>query len=325
MNLTKTAWLATSAFILALVTVAPAVAPAQDKPKIPLRVGTLRIAAQTDAWVAQQRGFFAKQGIEATLIPFNTGAESIPAMQGGAIDVLLSIPGIGMIAMERGLDIVPVFQDESAHATPPDSASVQVMENSPIKTLADLRGKKIGVGGLSTQNTIAVKMLLDKAGVDPASVQMSEVPFPAMLNALKAGHVDAVVPVDPFTTQLRQSGGRVISWNYVEAIPEQPLGVWFAKGSFLKSNPQAIDGFIAAMKESIDYLHADEKRARDEIAGYTKLDRGMLENMPVIGWNYQVKLDRWQAVIDMMVKYGGMQPKKAEDFMTAQLRPFVMK
>lgn len=79
------------------------------------------------------------------------------------------------------------------------------------------------------------------------------------------------------------------------------------------------------MKESIDYLRADEKRARDEIAGYTKLDRGMLENMPVIGWNYQVKLDRWQAVIDMMVKYGGMQPKKAEDFMTAQLRPFVVK
>ncbi|AMN45440.1 ABC transporter substrate-binding protein [Rhodoplanes sp. Z2-YC6860] len=325
MNLTKTAWLVTSAFILALVALAPAVAPAQDKPKIQLRVGTLRIAAQTDAWVAQQRGFFAKHGIEATLTPFNTGAESIPAMQGGAIDVLLSIPGIGMIAMERGLDIVPVFQDESAHATPPDSASVQVMENSPIKTIADLRGKKIGVGGLSTQNTIAVKMLLDKAGVDPASVQMSEVPFPAMMNALKAGHVDAVVPVDPFTTQLRHSGGRVISWNYVEAIPEQPLGVWFAKGSFLKSNPQAIDGFIAAMKESINYLHADDKRARDEIAAYTKLDRGMLENMPLIGWNYQVKLDRWQAVIDMMVKYGGMQPKKAEDFMTAQLRPFVMK
>ena len=49
----------------------------------------------------------------------------------------------------------------------------------------------------------------------------------------------------------------------------------------------------------------------------------MLDNMPLIGWNYQVRLDRWQAVIDMMVKYGGMQPKKAEDFMTAQLRPFV--
>jgi NitT/TauT family transport system substrate-binding protein len=144
-----------------------------------------------------------------------------------------------------------------------------------------------------------------------------------MLPALKAGHVDAVVPVDPFTTQIRKSGGRVISWNYVEAIPGQPLGVWFAKGSFLKSNPQAVDGFVKSIKESIDYLHADENRARDDIAAYTGLDRAMITDMPLIGWNYDVHLDRWQAVIDMMVKYGGMAPKKAEDFMTPQLKPFI--
>jgi NitT/TauT family transport system substrate-binding protein len=309
----------------AFIALAPASGLAQDKPLIPLRIGTLKIAAQTDVWVAQQRGIYAKNGIDAKISLFNTGAESIPALQGGSIDVLLSIPGIGMVAMERGIDLAAIFQDEVAHKTPPDSASVQVLESSPIKTLADLRGKKIGVGGLSTQNTIAVKMLLDKAGVDSSSVAFSEVPFPAMINALKAGHVDAVVPVDPFTTQLRLSGGRVLSWNYVEAIPEQPLGVWFTKGSIIKSNPQVIEAFIKSMKESIDYLHADESRARDEIAGYIKIDRSILDSMPLIGWDYRVKLDRWQAVVDMMVRYGGLKPKKAEDYMTAQLQPFIVK
>jgi NitT/TauT family transport system substrate-binding protein len=309
----------------AFIALAPASSLAQDKPLTPLRIGTLKIAAQTDVWVAQQRGIYAKNGIDAKISLFNTGAESIPALQGGSIDVLLSIPGIGMVAMERGIDLAAIFQDEVAHKTPPDSASVQVLEGSPIKTLADLRGKKIGVGGLSTQNTIAVKMLLDKAGVDLSSVAFSEVPFPAMINALKAGHVDAVVPVDPFTTQLRLSGGRVLSWNYVEAIPEQPLGVWFTKGSIIKSNPQVIEAFIKSMKESIDYLHADESRARDEIAGYIKIDRSILDSMPLIGWDYRVKLDRWQAVIDMMARYGGLKPKKAEDYMTAQLQPFIVK
>ncbi len=315
---------ASVAAVIAALLAMTAPSVAQDKPLVPLRVGTLKIAAQTDAWVAQQRGIFAKNGIDAKLIMFNTGAELIPAMQGGAIDVLLSIPGIGMIAMERGLDLVPIFQDEVAHAAPPDSASIQVVEGSPIKTLADLRGKKIGVGGLSTQNTIAVKMLLDKAGVDPSAVSFSELPFAAMGNALKAGHVDAVVPVDPFTTQLRLTGGRVLSWNYVEAIPEQPLGWWFTKGSFVKANPQVIDGFIKSMKELIDYLHADEGRARDEIAAYIKIDRSILDNMPLIGWDYQIKLARWQAVVDMMVRYAGMKPKKAEEFVTPQMRPFVI-
>jgi NitT/TauT family transport system substrate-binding protein len=314
-----------SAVIAALLATVPTICFAQDKPLTPLRIATLKIAAQTDVWVAQQRGIYARNGIDAKISFFNTGAESIPAMQGGAVDVLLSIPGIGMLAMERGIDIAAIFQDEIAHATPPDSASVQVLEGSPVKTLADLRGKKIGVGGLSTQNTIAVKMLLDRAGVELSSVSFAEVPFIAMVNALKAGHVDAVVPVDPFTTQLRLSGGRVIAWNYVEAIPEQPLGVWFTKASFLRSNPQVIDAFIKSMKEAIDYLRADETRARDEIADFIKIDRAILDSMPLIGWNYQVRLDRWQAVVDMMVRYGGLKPRKAEEFMTPQLQPFIVR
>ena len=315
-------WMAAAA---ALAAIAPACASAQDKPLTPLRIATLKIASQTDVWVAQQRGIYAKNGIDAKISFFNTGAQSIPAMQGGAVDVLLSIPGIGMVAMERGIDLAAIFQDEIAHAAPPDSASVQVMESSPIKSLADLRGKKIGVGGLSTQNTIAVKMLLDKAGVDLSTVSMSEVPFTAMVNAIKAGHVDAVVPIDPFTTQLRLSGGRVIAWNYVESVPEQPLGVWFTKASFVRSNPQVIDAFIRSMKEAVDYLRADESRARDEIAAYTQIDRKVLDSMPLIGWSYQVKLDRWQAVVDMMVRYGGLKPRKADEYMTPQLEPFIVR
>ena len=321
MNAIRT-WMAAAA---ALAAIAPACASAQDKPLTPLRIATLKIASQTDVWVAQQRGIYAKNGIDAKISFFNTGAQSIPAMQGGAVDVLLSIPGIGMVAMERGIDLAAIFQDELAHAAPPDSASVQVMESSPIKSLADLRGKKIGVGGLSTQNTIAVKMLLDKAGVDLSTVSMSEVPFTAMVNAIKAGHVDAVVPIDPFTTQLRLSGGRVIAWNYVESVPEQPLGVWFTKASFVRSNPQVIDAFIRSMKEAVDYLRADESRARDEIAAYTQIDRKVLDRMPLIGWSYQVKLDRWQAVVDMMVRYGGLKPRKADEYMTPQLEPFIVK
>jgi NitT/TauT family transport system substrate-binding protein len=313
------------AAVAALAAIAPACALAQDKPLTPLRTATLKIAAQTDVWVAQQRGIYAKNGIDAKISFFNTGAQSIPAMQGGAVDVLLSIPGIGMVAMERGIDLAAIFQDETAHAAPPDSASVQVMESSPIKSLADLRGKKIGVGGLSTQNTIAVKMLLDKAGVDLSSISLAEVPFTAMVNAIKAGHVDAAVPVDPFTTQLRLSGGRVIAWNYVESVPEQPLGVWFTKASFARSNPQVIDAFIRSMKEAVDYLRADETRARDAIADYIQIDRKILDNMPLIAWNYQVKLDRWQAVVDMMVRYGGLKPRKADEYMTPQLEPFIVR
>ena len=101
--------------------------------------------------------------------------------------------------------------------------------------------------------------------------------------------------------------------------------MWFTKASFARSNPQVIDAFIRSMKEAVDYLRADEARARDAIAAYTQIDRGILDSMPLIGWNYQVRLDRWQAVVDMMVRYGGLKPRKADEYMTPQLEPFIVK
>ena len=74
--------------MVALAT-ATGVAWAQEKPLTPLRIGTLKVASQADLWSAIQRGMLKKNGIDAAISYFNTGADSIPAMQGGAIDIAL--------------------------------------------------------------------------------------------------------------------------------------------------------------------------------------------------------------------------------------------
>ena len=312
--------------VLTFVLAGAAPARAADPAPMPINLGTLKIASQTDIFVAQQHGIFARNGLDAKLAFFNTGADAVNASQGGAVDVLLSIPGTGMTAMERGFDLVPIFQDEVAHAGPPDSASVQVLASSNLKTLADLVGKKIGVGALHTQNTVEVQTLLKRAGVALDAVQFVELPFPTQATALKTGQVDAVNPIDPFTTQLVTSGvGRVISWNYVESIPQQPLGVMFARGAFLKSNPKAVTAFVQSVKEAMDYLNADPDRARQEVVAFTGLDAALIKNMPLNVWDYHVRPEKWQAVIDLMVASGEMRkPHKAAEYFSDQIKPFVV-
>src|SRR5262249_42861162 len=145
-----------------------------------------------------------------------------------------------------------------------------------------------------------------------------ETTFPTMPTALKTGQVDAVSAIDPFSTELYSTGvGRVIAWNYVDSIPLQPVGVWFAKGALLKSNPQLFDGFVRSMKDAVDYLNADEKRAREEVVGYTHLDAALIQKMPLINWDYKVRPDKWQAVIDLMTKAGQLRGQKAEQFLTS--------
>jgi NitT/TauT family transport system substrate-binding protein len=302
-------------------------ASAQQEPLAPLKIGVLKMAALTNPWTAKERGIFRKHGLDVTLVEFRTGNEAIAAHRGGSVDIILSIPGTAMTAVERGFDLLAISQNEVAKEKGPDSGSVQVLKDSPYRTLADLAGKKIAVSSLHSQKTVAMQMLFRRAGVDLGTLQLVEIPFPSQFDVLKSKQVDAVNTVDPYTTQLIASGmGRVVAWDYADSIPEQPLGAWFAKSTFVKSNPGVVDRFNAAIKESIDYMMADPQRARAEVVEYTGLPPSLVKDMPIIGWDYKVRADKWQAVIDMMVESGELRSNhKADEYFAEQIRPYVVK
>jgi NitT/TauT family transport system substrate-binding protein len=311
---------------LSLALIAP-VSPQQSPTPTPLKIGILKMAALTNPWTAKERGIFRNHGIDATLVEFRTGNEAIAAHRGGSVDIILSIPGTAMTAVERGFDLLAISQNEIAKPKGPDSGSVQVLKDSPFNTLADLAGKRIAVSGLHSQKTVAMQILFKRDGIDPSKLQLVEIPFPSQVDALKSKQIDAVDTVDPYTTQLIASGvGRVLAWDYADSIPEQPLGAWFAKSVFIKSNPGVIERFNAAIKESIDYMLADPQRARAEVVAYTGLPPDLVKDMPLIGWDYKVRADKWQAVIDMMVESGELKSKHtADEYFADEIRPYVVK
>jgi NitT/TauT family transport system substrate-binding protein len=301
---------------------------AQQEPKLaPLKIGVLKMAALTNPWTAKERGIFQKHGLDVTIVEFRTGNEAIAAHRGGSVDIFLSIPGTAMTAVERGFDLVAISQNEVAKRTGPDTGSVQVLKESPYRTLADLAGKRIAVSGLHSQKTVAMQTLFRRAGVDVNQLQLLEIPFPSQVDVLRSKQVDAINTVDPYTTQVVASGlGRVVAWDYVESIPEQPLGAWFAKSTFAKNNQTVVASFNEAIKESIDYMMADPTRARAEVVAYTGLDPALVKDMPLIGWDYKVRAEKWQAVIDMMVESGELKSKhKADEYFADQIKPYVVR
>ncbi len=304
-----------------------AVGVAQQEPKLtPLKIGVLKMAALTNPWTAKERGIFQRHGLDVTIVEFRTGNEAVAAHRGGSVDVFLSIPGTAMTAVERGFDLVAISQNEIAKKAGPDTGALEVRNDSPYRTIADLAGKKIAVSSLHSQKTVAMQMLFRRAGVDVNQLQLLEIPFPSQVDALRSKQVDAVDTVDPYTTQLIASGlGRVVVWDYVDSIPEQPLGAWFVKSTYAKSNGAVIARFNEAIKELIDYMMADAPRARAEVVAYTGLDPALVKDMPLIGWDYRVHADKWQAVVDMMVESGELKsPHKAAEYFADQIKPYVV-
>jgi NitT/TauT family transport system substrate-binding protein len=312
------------AALASLVFAAPA--SAQERP-LKLNVGTLKFSASVDLWIAKQTGMFAKNGLDVTLTEFRNGQEAIAAQRGGMVDICLVIPGIAMQAAERGFDLVVVAQNETAKAAPPDSGSIIVLKDSPYHKLADLAGKRISTSGLHGQQTIAAQLVLKRAGVDLTKIQLTEAPTPSQPDILKSKRVDAIVTVDPYTTLLQTSGvGRVLSWHFVESIPEQPIGAWYATSAFVKKNPEIAARFARTIREAIEYVNADKARTRKYVAEYTGLDPALINSMPLNKWDYRVRPDRWQAVADMLFEMKELQSAhKASEYLSDSIRPYIVR
>ena len=312
-------------FIAALLICLVAVTAHAQEKLTSVRVGILKMAALTDPYIAQKLGIFKKHGLDVQLIEFKAGGEAVAAGRGGSIDIFLAIPGTVMVADERGFDMQAIFQNEIAKAVPPDSGAVLVRKDSPIHSLEDLKGRKLVVSSLHSQNAVSLQLLMKRKGIDLGSVTWLEIPFPAQPDILRSKQVDAVAAVDPYTTELLTSGvGREISWYYIDYMPQQPLGAWFARRSYIEKNPKVIEAFDASIAEAMDHMNADPARAREEVVEFTGLRPEFVRDMPMIGWNYHVNLKLWQEVVDMMVASGELQkPHKVDEFLAPQIRAWV--
>lgn len=271
----------------------------------PVKLGINKLGAMTNVWFAERSGMFKKNGLDLEIVEIPMTSQSIQVLQSKSVDIVLQIPGTAMVAKEQGFDLVLVGQNETAGTTPPVSNAILVPEKSTISTMAELKGKRLGTASPRGQAFAAVKELLQRAGISIDDVQMVEAPFTSHADLLRSGQVDAVVALNPYTTQITKAGwGRPLSWYMIETIPDQPVGAWWALRSWAEQHPQEIAAFQKTVKESHDYMNADPERAKKLISEYSGLDFELVDDMPLISWKSEIDPKVWQALVDMMHRQG---------------------
>ncbi len=293
---------------------------AADAPaKTTLNVGVIKIGALADIDAAQALGYFAKQGLEVNLTTANNGNDLLTALQSGKLDIALAIPGVAMRAREKGYRVSLVYQNELAHAKAPDTGALIVPAGSSITSIKGLAGKKVAHAGIGTQAWAAVRYVEQKAGLDPASVQEVEISYPQMPGVLRQGLVDAVVSVDPFTSQmLEDKQGRVLSWVYVDAVRNMPIGSFWAADDWLAKHAADAKRFAAAMHGAMTYLNAHPADAKKYVADYTGLKAEIVDKMTPIRWDDRVDKAAWRDVGQMLMTTGVLQKKPDIDAMIPQ-------
>jgi NitT/TauT family transport system substrate-binding protein len=153
-------------------------------------------------------------------------------------------------------------------------------------------------------NHVHLKEWLTRGGVDPASVQYFELPFPQMTDALLQNRLDAVWSVEPFLTFLLKSGSaRVIAYPYQGNVPNMDIAAFQVKESWVKANPDVARRLRTALERATKYLDSASKEERDDwIAKYTgvKLEVVKEINLPLYVTEFDVST--LQANLDILVR-----------------------
>ena len=274
--------------------------------------GTTKLTVQETAGVPStfvafgiEKGMFSKQKLEIDLEPTQGGAATIPALISGDIQVGGSNVVSLLLASAKDLPIRAIAGGTTARAAgEKDFGALLVAKGSGISKPEDLEGKTVAVNTLNNIAEIVVKAALEKEGVDPDSLKLSEVPFPEMQPALAKGSVDAAFSIEPFVTQSVAKGDKVLGYSYVDTESDMQVGAYAVTDQFAEQNADVVKRFQAATAATASYVDAHEAEFRAFLSTSAKMPPKVADAIVLPKWTGEVNAASVEKTAELMQRYG---------------------
>ena len=299
------------AVYLVAILLLPSIASAQK-----LMIGYSGVTAiQAPVWVMKDAGHLKQEGLDADLIYIASSSTMAQAMLAG--DVAISTTNSQAI-VDTGLqggDLVAVGAFVNFVA-------LYVIAAPEIKSVADLRGKPVGVSRFGATTDFAIQMYLRKYGLEP----IRDVPIiqigglPELAAALSKKSIYAAAMSYPMGLVAQQAGMKVLANLAKEEIPFLHQGLT-TTGKFLRERRAQAKAFVRAYGSAVHFMHTRKEESKAIVARYTKVtDPIMLEGTMQYVYDFvqKIPLVKREAIQVTMDESGRKNPKakqaKAEQF-----------
>lgn len=252
-------------------------------------IGFWPIASGLPLYVGLERGIFKEAGLQVEGAKFASAQQVAEAMIAGRIHGSAN----GTASAALGLAEITSPNLFKIICSNPSNRTLVLDEfvvpkDSPIKSIAELAGKKVA-SGPGIQNVTLAKIILEKNGI--ANPTVTELPIGQHVPALAAGQVDAVYTLEPTGTAGRLKGltrvlePGVIS-KYVLGNADAP---WFGGSAsvttaFLKEQPELAKRYIAAYAKAVDWVRKNPDESRRHMDGFTAIEEALVKEVPLSGF-----------------------------------------
>jgi len=208
---------------------------------VTVKVGTLR--GQPHFYQPFLYNDHAVDGVKFEVVTLDTTPALSDALVSGSIDFAISgvTPTISSIAQGRDLKIVASAADGGAGFIGNGESS-----------LDELTGKKIGIIQGSAQE-VALRLLIDDAGLTPEDFELSVIPVPEMASAFIAGDIDAFMGVEIGVSIAKNAGGTQVLDPYSTPIGKVNIGL-VTTGALIEENPDLVQKVVDTHAATTAYM-----------------------------------------------------------------------
>jgi NitT/TauT family transport system substrate-binding protein len=247
--------------VAGLTALAAAPASAQELVRIGLAVP--HNAAYVQFYAAETLGFYKEAGLKTEITVYRGGAASQEALSAGAADLITYFgAGVGLAVSKGAKEKIVAAIDPTPHGW-----QFLVLANSPIKSIQDLNGKKIGVATKAGTADMFALWVADKGS---AKVQTIPVGGGGMVPALRGGQVDAIAMFPGLSLQLVASGEARSLMDFGKEMEPTLPDVLVAPQDMIDKKPQTVRAALAAIYKAVVYMRNNREWALKYLKDFTE-------------------------------------------------------
>lgn len=232
---------------------------AQELKKVTYAIATADLnVGYPFATLAKELGYFKDEGLDVDIVPGQSSAATAQLLLTGRADVGVAQPDPVMI--QRANANVPLV---SIYAVSRRGTNVFIVKpDSPVQSLKDMKGKKVGVGDLGSGSVNYLRYRLAKEGMSMNDIQLIATGYGTPgFEALKNGVVDMSISFSGGVARMKVAGYDVRILPQPESEREQYSYNMFAQEDYVKNNPDIIKGLGRATAKASIYLKNNPEAA----------------------------------------------------------------
>ncbi|WP_188190779.1 ABC transporter substrate-binding protein [Nonomuraea sp. SYSU D8015] len=274
-------------------------------PPTGLEKSTILVGAQPTSYpvalyIAQAEGFFREEGLTVQPVSI-TGADALSHVESGVLDLTQANYVSTFRAVTRGREVKVVAD---MYQAAPGTFALMVPQDSPIRTVANLKGRTILVNDLRNIATLGVTAQLRAAGLSEADVTFAEMPSPDIGEAVNAGQADAGLVVEPHITANKGAlGFRVLADTMTGRTADLPIAGWVATDDWVLRHPKTMAAFQRAISKAQRLASGDRKVIEATLPTYTVIDAKMAAEIALGAYPSRLDPARLQKLADLMLEY----------------------